>query len=229
MLPVNAHTNSMIRKLLASLLFATMALTVAAQGYRGNGYTVTRNSNYRDYRNIYWGLHLGATLSGNPSDESRLDGSKMRFGIVGGGLVGMQVISNLPIYVETGLHYVQKGGNKKDDNGKVSFSLEYLEVPIVAKYLVNIGYDATFQPFLGGYMAYGVGGKVKDFAQEKEEDSFSDQNFKRFDAGLRGGFALQFSMTYLEAAYDLGLYNIGHNRFGSTRTSTVSVCVGVNF
>lgn len=221
------------------MLTTTLAMAMAAQSRYGHSpsYHSPQNSNYRDYRNFYYGVRVGMSLSRMPSDEPRLDGGKFQLGINLGATAGVQVANSVPIYVEAGLLYTQKGGRgnvaypggEGTGRRKVTYGLEYLELPVVAKYFVQIGYESSFQPFVGGYVAYGVGGKVKDFGTEEEHASFSDGYFKRFDGGMRAGFALQFSMLYMEAAYDLGLASIGTNSFGSTKTGTITVDIGVNF
>lgn len=227
----------MIKKLLALIWLTALALPVAAQARYAHGRSSAENSNYRDTRDLYCSVRLGLAMSRCPSDEARLDGGRLQLGINAGAAVGLQVVTGVPVYVEAGLLYTQKGGRgnvayaggEGTGSRKVTYGLDYLEVPLVAKYFAHIGYESSFQPFIGGYIAYGVGGTVKDFGLQKETSSFSDSNFKRFDGGLRAGFAFQFSMVYLEAAYDLGLVNVGQNSFGSTKTGSVSVSVGVNF
>ena len=93
-------------------------------------------------------------------------------------------------------------------------------------------FDRYVEPFVGGYLACGVGGKVKDYGAREAFSSFDDRygaNFKRFDGGVRVGCGLAWEMLYAEAGYDFGLSNIGDNAFDDTHNGAFFLNVGVNF
>lgn len=46
----------------------------------------------------------------------------------------------------------------------MTYDLNYLQIPIVAKYVIDIDGDFSVQPFFGGYLACGVGGKIRTMA-----------------------------------------------------------------
>ena len=51
-------------------------------------------------------------------------------------------------------------------NGKkMTYDLNYLEIPAVVKYKYEVDDHFSLQPFMGGYFAVGVGGKIKNFAE----------------------------------------------------------------
>lgn len=115
---------------------------------------------------------------------------------------------------------------------KFSYSLDYLELPIVFKYKAPLGGGVTVEPFLGGFVACGVAGKIKDYQYREAYSSFSDDyrdNFNRFDGGLRVGCGVSFDRLYLEAAYDIGLANVGKDDFDDTHTGCFNLTLGVNF
>ena len=134
-----------------------------------------------------------------------------------------------PVYFETGLSYVEKGGEGRYEGSKFTYSLNYLEMPLVVKYMIPVDRLFSIQPFAGGYVAAGIGGKIKDFGQRQAYSSFDKEGFKRFDAGIRGGCGIQFDHFYAELAYDFGLANISHDYFDTSRTGSLSATVGVNF
>lgn len=226
----------MIRKVLSTLLCLALAIPAMAQSY--NYGRPSSTSSYLDEHNHYYGLRLGLALGRVGSDDPNLDGGSFQAGLNVGGVFGIQLSPSSPLFLEAGLFFSQKGGKGNiatpDEYGnitkkKFTFDLNYLEVPIVAKYFIEIDDDLTVQPFFGGYLALGVGGSVKDFGVEKEYTSFSDEFFKRFDGGLRLGCGLQYQVMYAEMAYDWGLSNISHNTFKSSHTGCLSINVGVNF
>ena len=95
------------------------------------------------------------------------------------------------------------------------------------------GFDEGFkiEPYGGGYFAVGVGGKIKDFANREAHSSFSDDadgSFRRCDGGLRFGVGASYDMFYMELGYDLGLANICHDTFDTSRNGALLLNFGVN-
>ena len=179
--------------------------------------------------NSYYGLRVGLAMSSVSSDDSYLDGSGLSSGVTMGFVAGFQMVPASPLFFETGLSYTEKGGRGHYGGSKFTYDLNYLEVPLLLKYDYRTYRDFSVQPFIGGYLALGVGGQVKDFGQHHAISSFDDDFFKRFDGGLRMGCGVEFSHLYAELAYDLGLSNICQDTFNSSRNGCLTLSCGVNF
>lgn len=226
-----------IRKLFVAVLGLVLATPAFAQYYKNA--RPERGDHYGRYNNtistgneIYYGLRLGLGLGTVNSDVDEWDGPSARTGLNVGAIVGIQLTPSAPVYLESGLFYTEKGGrsNSSRKEEKVHYNLNYLELPILVKYCFDIdGTDFSIQPFAGGYLALGVGGKVKKYETEDIIDAFSDDYFKRFDGGLRIGCGAEYQMLYVDLAYEFGLANIGHGEFSSTHTGTFYLNCGVNF
>ena len=229
--------------LLAVMLTFFATLPVDAQSRRG-GYTPppprygSRPSGYSSHRysyapNVYYGLRFGLSASHVSSDSPYLDGSNSKSGLNVGAVVGMQMAPQAPLFFETGLSYVEKGGKGNFDGDKFSVGLNYLEVPLVIKYSAQIAPATAVEPFLGGYVAAGVGGKIKDYYEYQAYNSFGNGpgggGFKRFDGGIRVGCGLAYEMLYAEMGYDFGLSNIGDNDFDDTHNGAFFLNIGLNF
>ena len=141
------------------------------------------------YADIYYGMRIGAAFATVNSDDRYLDGGSAKTGLNVGFVAGFQVAYRSPVYFETGLSYIEKGG-KGGPNGSYSYGLNYLEVPFLIKYQHNFDRLTSIQPFAGVYCAAGVGGKIKEKDQRLTQSSFSDDAFKRFDGGVRIGCGL---------------------------------------
>ena len=102
-------------------------------------------------------------------------------------------------------------------------------MPVLIKYRYELDDDLSIQPFAGGYLALGVGGKMKDYGARDVQSSFSDDRFKRFDGGLKIGCGMEYQLIYGELAYDFGLANICHSEFESSHTGCLYLNLGVNF
>ena len=95
--------------------------------------------------------------------------------------------------------------------------------------LFYIDGDFSVQPFFGGYLACGVGGKIKNYGDRLSESSFSHKYFQRFDGGLRIGCGAAYDMFYLDLGYDIGLSNITHDEFDASHNRCWTLSLGVNF
>ncbi len=194
----------------------------------------------------YYGLRLGLNLAAINSSTASIDMGSYA-GLAIGGVYGLQLANSTPIWLEAGLFYSENGGKEdhyesiyKPANGsevgytqKRTVRLMYLKTPIVIKYALDIADDLYLQPFLGGYLALGVGGKTKEYGNERfnvERTSYdSFDNFKRFDGGLRVGCGIEYQMIYAELGFDFGLANISDDEFDTARNQNLFINIGVNF
>lgn len=228
-----------MKRTLITLITAVVTIAAMAQAPQRTPQRTPQKqyTSYATEYNIYYGLRLGLSLSTINSDDDRLDGGSSQAGINLGGVIGFGLSEKYPFYLETGLFYVEKGGKGRYQDKKVTYDLNYLEVPVLIKYKYEASDDFGVQPFAGGYLALGVGGKVKDYDGVLNDDgnarvtysSFSDNYFQRFDAGLRLGCGLEYQMIYAEIAYEFGLVNVCHSEFDSSHNGCLYINVGVNF
>lgn len=180
----------------------------------------------RDDTERYYGLRLGMNVASTSSESNAFD-TNPRTGLVIGFAYGMQLSKHHPLWLETSLLYSEKGGKTHQDGDKVTYRLGYLQLPIVAKYGINMDDDLYLQPFFGGYLSVGITGKMKNYGTRESESVFD--NMKRFDGGLRAGCGLEYKMMYVEVGYDLGLANIAKDEFDNTKTRCFFVNLGINF
>ena len=211
-----------MKKLLVVLVLVFVVTPTFAQ--YGNSHQHRKYSRFN--KEIYYGLRLGLNITSLSSDIVEMDLNSWT-GLAVGGVIGYRLTDNAPIWLESGLWYSEKGGKTTYLGDKVTCRLSYLQIPFVCKYSLGVADDLSIQPFLGGFFAIGVGGKVKEYAIRESHSSFDDVN--RFDAGLRVGCGAEFRMVYAELGFDFGLANISKNDFASTHTRNFFINVGVNF
>lgn len=230
-----------MKKSIITALALLLTLTAAAQGYgygRPTGHKPRLGYDFTDMG--YVGLRLGLGIGTIKSDDKTLEAPSGRAGIDFGVVLGARLSMSTPIYLEGGLMYTVKGGKAKGytyenavtgqrTSGDLTSSLHYLQVPIVVKYRFDLDDEFAVSPLFGGWFAYGVGGKVRDYAQRKTYTSFSQDYYRRWDGGLRLGCAAEFQQLYAELAYDFGLANICHSDFDRAHTGELYINVGVNF
>lgn len=128
--------------------------------------------------------------------------------------------------VQSGLSYTTKGASIKgkerwipsgETHSKYTINLEYLQIPLLGIYKINIAPDSKVFFNAGPYIAYGIGGKITkknkyvdlDSPDDKEKmNSFGDRTFKKFDFGLIGGVGAEYERFVLTLDYELGLMDI---------------------
>ena len=186
---------------------------------------------YTSWNHPYVGLRIGPSFTTVHSDDPYLDGSNMKAGLDVGIAAGFPLSSYIPLYLESGLYYIEKGGRGTVGGSRFKYNLDYLELPFVFKYQVNMNRSLSVQPYLGGYLGLGVAGRIKDFQEREAYSSFgnTDYSFRRGDAGIRVGCGIGYDMLYAELNYDWGLANISHNSFDDCRNSALTLTVGINF
>ena len=208
-----------MKKILVAILGVLFAAPSFAQ-YSSGGFSLSESS-------VYYGIRLGmnmATLTGDAPDL----GTKI--GLNFGGTVGLRLSDTTPIFLESGLYYTGSGASKD----KTTISLNYLEMPILIKYGVQVTDDIALLPFVGPTFRYGLfGGKWKTSGAGKT-DSFGDGKFKRADMGIKLGCGAEYNKLYLELGYQFGITNIAdwallNGDDASAHNGALFINLGVNF
>ncbi len=208
-----------MKKILVAILGVLFAAPSFAQ-YSSGGFSLSESS-------VYYGIRLGmnmATLTGDAPDL----GTKI--GLNFGGTVGLRLSDTTPIFLESGLYYTGSGASKD----KTTISLNYLEIPILIKYGVQVTDDIALLPFVGPTFRYGLfGGKWKTSGAGKT-DSFGDGKFKRADMGIKLGCGAEYNKLYLELGYQFGITNIAdwallNGDDASAHNGALFINLGVNF
>lgn len=213
-----------MKKIMTLILAAALAIPALGQSY-GSSYGRTQRYD-RTNTEHYFGLRLGLNIASVGSDDADLDYTT-RTGLGLGLVYGVQLTNTAPVWLEFGLGYSEKGGNISDKGNDVKMRLSYLELPIVCKYSFAATDDCYVVPFVGGYLATGIAGKIKDYESRTVYKSFD--TFERFDGGLRLGCGVEYQMLYAELGMEFGLADISKDEFASASTQNFFINVGVNF
>lgn len=223
------------------IFFLSLSGMMSAQNYYDG--SPIHMSRWRDYqRKSYFGIRFGLNVPtlfyrgvGGVVDNTSLP--RFHVGLVYGNKLG----NGLPFFFESGLLYTEKGTEIKAAQNieHRKAYLKYLEIPFLIKYKINTNVDdLTIQPFFGGYMAFGIAGKIKCYDTRSKIKSFHDDRFKRFDAGVRVGCGMAFQNLYFEMSYDIGLFNMAGKHFtdynydsfdGYIHTGNFAATLGVEF
>ena len=221
---------------LLACFFISTAAVLAQPGYGHGGYHKGPSGHYghgRDYgrgyngNNLYGGLKFGITASHIGGTSSDFDANGIKTGISLGAAAGFS-ISPFAAF-ESGLYYVEKGGIDNSSVGKITYNLNYLEVPILLKLNIFSGNRAVIQPYAGAYLGLGVGGQIKDYRMRKSASSFNDTDFKRGDSGVVLGCGITWSFLHAGISYEYGLADISKSGFGDRHNRALLLNVGFGF
>lgn len=161
-----------------------------------------------------------------------VDDENSRYGF-NAGLYG-QILSTEAFAIQPELLYSTKGAQAEyhgvlgDQTAR--FNLNYLEVPLLAVF--KLGSAAEIHA--GGYASYLLSANIKytgDFTNGT--DQLDRDQFRSGDAGLVGGFGLNFGNMQVGARYNYGLVeiaksNAARNILGSSKNSCASLYIAFN-
>ena len=170
-----------------------------------------------DKENVYYGIRFGGTLASITGDVSV--GTKV--GLSLGGVVGLRLSSSTPVFLESGLYYVQRGAK----DGDYEITHNNLEIPLVVKYGFKATDDIALLPFIGPYFAYAVSAN-----QKSVKDNLPDPNrVYRNNMGFKLGCGAEYNKLYLELGYQFGITNIWDSDVISGHNNAFFLNLGVNF
>lgn len=174
-----------------------------------------------DEENLYWGIRLGINFAGIGGDIKSDEG---RTGMTLGGVVGLRVSDSTPLFLESGLYYTERGGNKLKGLNSIQADiadksadghLNYFEIPLLIKYGISTDNEISFLPFLGPYISMGISG---------------DYNYlKHPEMGFKMGCGIEWNYLYLEAAYQFGVTNIADFHNATSHGHALAINFGINF
>ena len=211
-----------MKKILLSIIAVLFAAPSFAQ-YSSGGFSLSEST-------LYYGIRLGMNVANISGDDAPDLDSKIGLNL--GGTVGLRLSDTTPIFLESGLYFSGFGASKD----KNSVSLNYLELPILIKYGVQVSDEIALLPFVGPSFRYGLfGGKIKTSGAGKI-DSFGDEvgQFKRADVGIKLGCGAEYNKLYLELGYQFGITNIANWELANhddaaAHNGALFINLGVNF
>lgn len=180
----------------------------------------------------YFGFRGGYTSYKTLSDNPRLNASISKAGISLGAVFGQLLYRKTPIYLETGLMFIQKGGKAKD-KGYINYRENYLEVPAVFKYMINVSPSRKFniQPLAGAYMDFRVSGSEKTVRSPGPFDTDYEKLdiLKNLDFGVRAGCGVNYGNIYAEFAFTRSFFSISSALIENIYNQGFNITLGVNF
>lgn len=200
-----------------AVVFTLVSASVSAQGLTGKGFKA--------------GLNIANVHGDDIPDEC---GTIM--GLCAGGFITYSINEMFAIQPE--LLYTMKGSKCEDElpalgNVEMTFSLNYLEIPVLAKLTIPTQGSVKPNLFVGPALGINLSAKLKVEAfGESEEEDIEDVKSTDFGVVFGGGvdFGLGQGKITFDARYTLGLTTTDESEEeADMKNNVISLMVGYSF
>lgn len=204
----------MMKKFLVAIVAVLFAAPSFAQ-YSSGGFSLSEST-------VYYGARVGLNVGWISGD---VDGYGAKAGMNIGGVLGLRVSDATPVFLESGLYFAMQGAK----DGKAEINLNYLEIPLLIKYGVQVTDDIALLPYLGPTFGLGISGKTKTPGEGSVGSFSSDGGFNRPDVGIKFGCGAEYNKLYLETGLKFGVTNILDDDNDAAHNGAWYLNFGVNF
>ena len=191
------------KKVVFAIAMLSVALTVNAQ-------------------DVKFGAKAGINFSNIYGDD--VEDNEVRTSFHIGAVAEIKISEKFSIQPE--VLYSAQGVTNDQDNVDVTLKLDYLNIPVMAKYYVAKGFSLEAGPQLGFLLSAKAKGESGDESSELDiKDELESIDFGlNFGAGYKLDNGLNFS-----ARYNLGLSNISEDSDSAVKNSVFQISVGYFF
>ena len=152
-----------------------------------------------------------------------------RKGFVGGLFVVWPATGRVALQTEA--LYSQKGAQMEEDGASGKIKLDYVDVPVLARFSSPVSGGTSFHVFAGPSFNFRVSAKAESSFEDEEENEDIDDDVERFDLGLVAGAGLEFGRFVLDGRYTWGLSNINKDEADDVKIKNhvFAVMAGIRF
>ena len=172
-------------------------------------------------KGIKGGINI-ATFTGDDVEDA-----ESKIGLVFGGFVSYAV--NETFCIQPEVLFTMKGVKFSGQGYDVIQSLNYIEIPILAK--LNIAMDGNAQPnlFFGPAIGLNLSATYK-FESDFGDDDGDLEDVSPMDFGIVFGGGVEFGKILIDARYDMGLTSIDDSSENfKVKNSVISIMLGMLF
>ena len=129
-----------------------------------------------------------------------------RKGVVGGLFVIWPAQGRVGLQTEA--LFSQKGAQIEEGGDSAKIKLDYIDVPVLARFSSPVSTGTSFYVFAGPSFGFRVSAKAESSVEDEDESEDIEDDVERFDLGLVAGAGLEFGRFLLDGRYTWGLSNI---------------------
>jgi hypothetical protein len=152
-----------------------------------------------------------------------------RKGFVGGLFVVWPATSRVALQTEA--LYSQKGAQMEEGSASGKIKLDYIDVPVLARFSSPVSGGTSFHVFAGPSFSFRVSAKAESKFEDEEESEDIDDDVERFDFGVVAGAGLEFGRFVIDGRYTWGLSNINKDETDDVKIKNrvFAVMAGIRF
>src|SRR5699024_1155201 len=186
-----------------------------------SGLVLFANSNAQAQFAIKGGVNFATFNDTDASADSRT-------GLMAGISYGFQIPFS-PVSIQPGVFYTQKGAKYSEGSAETTTKLDYIEVPVVAKFdFVLDNPMLTPHVYFGPYVGFNINAEQEFPRVDGEASGDIEDRIKKTDFGVVVGAGADISKFNLGVRYSAGLTSIYDNG-GDAKNGVFSIVAGFNF
>lgn len=135
-----------------------------------------------------------------------------------------------PVTIQPGVFYTQKGAKTTDGSVETTTKLDYIEIPVLAKF--NFILDnpvVTPKVYFGPYMGFTFNAKAEASGDNVSGSVNIDDQVKGTDFGVVVGGGVDINQFNVGLRYSAGLTDVAENNAFNGKNGVFSIVAGVNF
>ncbi|MCW9708501.1 porin family protein [Fodinibius salsisoli] len=133
-----------------------------------------------------------------------------------------------PITIQPGVFYAQKGAKFSGEGAETTTRLDYIEIPVVAKFdFILDNPMLTPHVFFGPYMGFNINAEQEGSAGETSGSADISDEVKGTDFGVVVGAGADITKFNVGVRYSAGLSNAFEE--GDGKNGVFSIVAGINF
>lgn len=173
---------------------------------------------------------LGVKAGLNSANFNDTDASTdSRMGLMAG-LTYDFAIPMSPITIQPGVFYAQKGAESSTEAGEGKIKLDYVEIPVVAKFdFILDNPMLTPHVYFGPYMGFNINAESELSGEEGSISGDIDDEVKGTDFGVVVGAGADITKFNVGLRYSAGLTDIAENDAFDGKNGVFSIVAGINF
>jgi hypothetical protein len=152
-----------------------------------------------------------------------------RTGFVGGLFV--VVPSNNQFALQAEALYSQKGAKVEEGGFTSTIKLDFLDVPVLARFSTPATNGSSFHVFAGPSFGFKLSAEAESSFEGEEDSDDLDDEVKSFDLGLVLGAGVEFGRFLIDGRYTWGMTDLNNDDTEDVKakTRTFSIMAGFRF